>query len=151
MPLPALVPFDEFDKRVPGGVGESQERAEALLVDASAMVRREARRVDAAHNGWLESGVLTDVPDEIVTVVCNAAKRAFVNPEGVNRESHGDGFAQSYEDASGDVYLKASEKELIAEVVGVVRRTSFSIAPGIPPADCATYEQIAVHRAGWGR
>ena len=127
MVLSPLVEVSDFARRIPGGVGDDVDRAAAALEDASTVVRAEAGTIWAAHGGttatlptWVTAEDPT-VPDVVATVVCAVARRVFVNPDGVKSQDFGDGRGIDYVDPSGDVYLKASEKDLIRKALGVRR------------------------------
>lgn len=114
MTLPAFADVGALAARIPGGIEDNDRpRAQAALDDASALIRAEA------GNNWTndEDTALEDVPDIVVTVCLSAARRAFVNPDGVTAASVGDA-SQSYSESSLDVYLKASEKALIRRANG---------------------------------
>lgn len=111
--LPSLAPLLELKYRIPGGIAtEDEPRAEAALADASALVRDEAGKT------WMTDGELdADIPDRIVSITLAAAKRAYVNPDGVRSESI-DGYSTDYSTASPDVYLTSAEKRAIKRAVG---------------------------------
>lgn len=111
--LPPLALVDDFAARTPGGVAASdRDRVEALLKDASTLVRIEAGTT------WVnDAGDLEGVPDVAVVVTIAAARRAFANPDGVVRESAGS-FSQTLSNASPDVYLTVAEKVLVRRAVG---------------------------------
>lgn len=122
MTLPAFATLPQFAARIPGGVpGEDEKRAQAALDDASALIRSEAGKNWTTTDDELDA----DIPDVITTVCIAAARRAFINPEGVRREAVGD-TSQEYDTANGDVYLKAAEKVLVRRSAG--KRTVGTIA-----------------------
>ena len=112
--LPALVSLDDFALRL-GGLAESDEdRAQACLDDASALVRAEAGGED-----WVDTeGALEAVPDVIVAVCVAAAMRAFRNPEGVRTESIGT-YSVAYADTSTAVFLTEGERRIIRRAAGI--------------------------------
>lgn len=81
------------------------------MADASALVR------SVAGVTWVTDGALVaEVPDIIVTVVLAAAKRAFINPDGVRSEAI-DGYSTNYASSSPDVYLTAKEERQVRGAV----------------------------------
>ncbi len=136
MSLPALAELADLAARIPGGIEEDDEpRAQAALDDASALIRAEA------GDDWVTDGdppaLDTDnLPDVAVTVCLAAARRAFVNPDGVTQESL-DGYSTSYRNDSADVYLTKAERRLISQAggrtgIGVMPTTRTSTAPDVP-------------------
>ena len=112
--LPALVSLDDFALRVGGVSASDEERAQAMLDDASALVRAEAGTED-----WVDDdGALEDVPGVIVAVVVAVAIRAFRNPDGVRQESIGT-YSVSYADSSTAVFLTEGERRAIRRAVGM--------------------------------
>lgn len=111
--LPSLASLSDFEERIPGGVeAKDALRAEAALKDASALVR------DVAGKTWVTDEELDgDIPDGIVSVVISAAKRAFINPDGVRSESI-DNFQTSYATSSPDVYLTQTERQRVRQAAG---------------------------------
>lgn len=127
MALPPLVTVPEFELRVPGGVGEDTARAGAVLADASAVVREEAEAIWLVSNpgtavkpAWVTGA--GPVPDTVIAVVCAVARRVFTNPEGIESIDYGDGRGRDYADATGDVFLKQNEKELLRKALRIRRR-----------------------------
>lgn len=115
--LPALVDLSTFEVRIPGGIAAGDTaRAEGALDDASALVRAEAGKTWATEVvGSYELD--DDIPDVIRTVVISAAKRAFINPDGVRAESI-DNYRTDYATASPDVYLTSRETALVRQAAG---------------------------------
>lgn len=113
MALPALVSLEDFAVRV-GGVDASDEaRAQAILDDASALIR-----VEAGDEDWVDAnGDLEDVPEVVVAVTVAVAVRAFFNPQGVRSESIGT-YAVTYADSSTAVFLTAGERRTIRRAAG---------------------------------
>lgn len=108
MALPAFATYDDLVLRLPGNVTVDEERAEAALFDASALIHAETA------SAWVSDGALTDdVPDVVLTVCCKAAIRALVNPAGHTQEATGP-FSTSY----GDVYLTSKEAQLVRGLAG---------------------------------
>lgn len=108
MPLPAFATVDDLGLRLPAGVSVDEDRAEAALTDASALIHAESNEV------WVEGDALVDdVPPVALTVCCKAAVRALVNPAGAAQESVGP-FSHTY----GDVYLTQRERDMIRQAAG---------------------------------
>jgi phage gp36-like protein len=107
MALPPFATTDDLDVRLPPGVVVDDERKEAALADASALIHA------LTNEAWVEDGALVaTVPDVALTVCCKAAVRALVNPSGATQESTGP-FSYTY----GDVYLTSTERDLIRGAV----------------------------------
>jgi len=109
--LPALAAVSDLEARLgldPQTLaGPNFARARAALVDASALVRLEARRT------WVdENGALTVVPDAIVRVVLGAAQRTYTNPDAVIQDSAGP-FARRLRESETGVYLTQAEVEIV--------------------------------------
>lgn len=95
-------PFRDEDER---------SRAEAALDDASAIIR-----AWADGTTWVTDGALdADLPDAIVAITYAVARRVFDNPDAVTQSSIGP-YSETIDNASADVYLKKSEKELISRL-----------------------------------
>lgn len=80
MALPPLATIADLEARLGHGITDpgEQARANALLADASALVRF------AAGQTWVdETDTLTDVPDLAVTITCQAALRGWYNPAAI--------------------------------------------------------------------
>ncbi len=88
---------------------EDLARAEAALEDASVLITAEVSAADATV--WSDPTV--GAPAVVVTVALQAAKRAFVNPDGLKYEAV-EGYTASV-DAVG-VYLTDAEKALVRGV-----------------------------------
>lgn len=113
MGLPALVSLDEFAVRLGGIAAADEDRAQACLDDASALIRDEAGAED-----WVDDdGGLEEVPGVIVAICVAVAIRAFRNPEGVRSETVG-GYAVTYADASTAVYLTPGERAQVRRAAG---------------------------------
>lgn len=127
MSLPALADLEALAARLPSGISEDDEpRAQAALDDASALIRAES------GEDWVTDDatpVLDEdtLPDVAVTVCLAAARRAFVNPDGVTAEAI-DGYSTQYRNDSADVYLTRAERRLIRRAAGLgtvgVQRTT---------------------------
>lgn len=108
MALPSFAAYDDLVLRLPGNVTVDEDRAEAALFDASALIHAESAQA------WVSDGALTDdVPDIVLTICCKAAIRALVNPAGNTQEATGP-FSTTF----GDVYLTSKEASLIRGASG---------------------------------
>jgi hypothetical protein len=107
MALPPLASVTDLEARLVAPITDAhqRERAEALLADASTLVRYEANRT------WVDpdTGLPTAVPDVAVTICLQAALRAFYNPAQVASQQLGAASVRY-----GDVWLTGSECERLA-------------------------------------
>lgn len=113
MSMPALVSLDDFTLRVGTITPADEDRAQACLDDASALIRGEAGKNWTNDDG----DELADVPDVIAAICVAVAIRAFRNPEGVRSETIG-GYAVTYADASTAVYLTPGERAQVRRAAG---------------------------------
>jgi hypothetical protein len=112
MALPALVSLEDFALRLGGISASDEERAQAVLDDASALIRAEA------GEDWVDDeDTLENVPEVIVAVTVAVAIRAFRNPDGVRSESIGT-YAVTYADTSTAVFLTAGERRTVRRAAG---------------------------------
>lgn len=104
-----LATLDQLEIRLgldPGTLaGTDQARAQAALVDASALVRGEAQRDFVTETGEL------DAPDAIVRVVLGAALRNYRNPEAETSHTVGP-FRRDIKVSDTGVYLTDAEIEI---------------------------------------
>ena len=134
--METLATIEAFNDRIPGGVGSADSgRAYAMLEDASALIRAEAGKT------WTDDVPPVAVPDVVKTVCMSAAKRAFLNPDGVNSMSL-DGNAATFATGSPDVYLTKAEKSAVHKAAGrsglwslSTTRTEGTATDGTGPAD----------------
>lgn len=93
--------------------GDELTRVEALLDDASALVR------DEAGLTWIDpgTGLLTTVPGSIRVVVLRSVERAVRNPQGFSAESAGD-YSYQRNNVEPGVYLTDSERQVIRRATG---------------------------------
>lgn len=106
--LPSLATIADMEARLGHTIDEpgERERAQALLNDASALVRFEANQT------WMTDGdppVLGDVPDIAVTITAVAALRGWYNPAGIESAQLG-AVSVRY----GGAWLTGSEREQLA-------------------------------------
>jgi hypothetical protein len=103
-----LVEAEELLRRLPEADTDADlTRAEALLEDASALVRH------FGDAGWL----IGYTPDVVTMIVIKIALRAFQNPGGVTQESEGATYSASFGTEPG-VYLTAEERDIIVGATG---------------------------------
>lgn len=121
MSLPALVSLDDFALRVSVSASD-EERAQACLDDASALIRAEAGDED-----WVDDdGALETVPDVIAAICVAVAVRAFRNADGVRSETIGN-YSVAYADTSTAVFITAGERRMIRRAAGLTGISSVSL------------------------
>lgn len=141
MTLPALATLEQFAARLPGGVSEDDEtRAQAALEDASALIRSAAGGTTWTTTNDADEVVLADnLPDVIVMICIAAARRAYVNPEGIRAESPG-GYSVTYADSSADIYLTREERRRVRAAAG---RNGLGVIPlSRGPVETSTYVDV---------
>lgn len=112
MALPALVSLDDFALRTPGIDAVDEDRAQACLDDASALIRAEAAVT------WVDDdGGLAEVPEVVVAVCVAVALRAWLNPDGARSEQIGN-YSVTWADSSTGVYLSEGERRMIRRAAG---------------------------------
>ncbi len=125
----AYATLQQLAARVPGGIpADDQARAEALLVDVSAII---ADLVDT------ETAVEWDTaaPDVVVAVACGAAYRALVNP--LFHASVTEGNYTWRSDKTDGVWLTADEEKRIRRAAGqnqfgsIEKETEYGFEGGI--------------------
>lgn len=108
--LPPLASLDDLEVRA--GRQDEVARAEAVLVDASNLVRDEAGKT------WVDDlGALAGVPDMVATLVLKVAKRAIDNPEGLTAETYPE-YAWRKDGAEDGVYLTDKECKIARRLGG---------------------------------
>lgn len=112
--LASLASLDDLDELVGGIPADQQLRAGRNLLHASVVVRHAA----GDPSGWAEDDddpdfpVAVDVPDALVMITLEAAKRRYENPRGRASEQLGD---HAYTVAGGGgVYLTNEERVIAA-------------------------------------
>ena len=106
--LPPLATITDLEARIghPITDPDDQARANALLADASSLVRF------AANQTWVDpdTGLLvTDVPDLAVSITCQAALRGWYNPAGIEAAQLG-AVSVRY----GGAWLNSQERQDLA-------------------------------------
>lgn len=105
MTLPALAEVQDLADWLGEDLSGDTTRVAAWLRGASALVRA------AAKQTWVDDeGALTDVPDEIHTVVLQVTERKWRNPTGVIQDTAGPLTERYAERASEGLYLSDSER-----------------------------------------
>lgn len=111
MSLPALAAIADIETRLGldlGSIdGNDYLRAQAVLDDASALVRAEAR-VD-----WVDVNNMPVPPPAVKTVVIMAAVRGYRNPDGVASENLGGAYFYQLAPDQISVYLTDGEKDIV--------------------------------------
>ena len=109
--LPPLATVNDMEARLGHAITDPGEivRAEALLSDASALVRM------AAHDDFMEDDGVTlgPVPDIAVTITTLAALRGWFNPAGIEAAQLG-AVSVRY----GGAWLTENERSLLGELIG---------------------------------
>ena len=122
MALPVLVSLDDFALRLGGIAAADEDRAQAALNDASALIRAETGGED-----WVDAdGGLEEVPEVIAAVCIAAAIRAFRNPDGVRQETIGN-YSVAYADSSTAVFLTEGERRIIRRAAGLTGLNSVAL------------------------
>lgn len=105
--LPSLATIADLEARLGHPITDEaeRERAQALLNDASALVRFEANQTWLDENGDL----LAEVPDLAVTITCQAALRGWYNPSAIESAQLG-AVSVRY----GNAWLSAQERAQLA-------------------------------------
>jgi hypothetical protein len=112
--LPALASLDDLEVWL-GAAPENEDRAQAVLVGASAMVRGFKGKT---YTG--EDGALTDVPDEVRTVTLLIAERVLAGPgSGVQSETI-DGYTVRFHDSASAWLLTDAEKAMLSGATNVL-------------------------------
>lgn len=115
MTLPAFASLDDLEVQM--GPVDDPIRAQAALERASTLIRVEAG-TSWVTDGELDFGDLADYfQDAIVAITVDAARRALDTPSGIASESVGDASV-TYDDPSGNVYLRAAERATIRSAAG---------------------------------
>lgn len=107
--LPPLATLDELEVRI--GPQEDEARAEAVLVDASNLIRDEAGKT------WLDELEVSTAPDMIVTLALKVAARAIENPSGYTSETYPE-YAWRKDGAEDGVYLTDKECRIVRRIAG---------------------------------
>jgi len=79
-----------------------------------------------------EGELVEDIPDEVVTVVIDAAERAIVNPRGVTGEQVGQYSYQIASGGGGGIYLTKQEKAMLRAIRGGSGISSVKMESNLP-------------------
>lgn len=124
--LPPLASVEQLADRL-GHTPEGAEadRAAALLIDASELIR------DVAGEDWVDdANELEDVPRRVEKICLAVAYRAFVNPEALSQRSVGDSaksFDRTRREGGEAVYLTEQEKRAVRKAAGGSTFTSVTM------------------------
>lgn len=115
--LPPLASLQQFSARLgytPDGA--EADRAEALLDEASELIR------DEAGEDWVDSdSALESVPRRVEQICVAVAYRAFVNPEALSQRQIGDSnkaYDRTRVHGGEAVYLTEAERKAIRRAAG---------------------------------
>jgi hypothetical protein len=147
---PSLASVADMEARLGRSLTDPAEvaRAQALLDDASALVRFETNQ---SFLDPITGDIATDLPDIVVTITVNAALRGWYNPAGIEASQVG-AVSVRY----GSSWLTSSEREQLALMTrgkGVTQATligSFGwegAATGYVPVD--NEEGLSTPAADW--
>ncbi len=129
--MTSFASWDDFVDRLPAAPLDSERpRAEALLADASTLIR--------TYLGWTTQDPAT-VPAAVRLVCLSVAIRCYSNPLSITSESMGD---YSYRRASGAVAgmsLTSAETELLDRATGRSPITSVPVTDGLTDDDRAIW------------
>lgn len=121
----ALVTYEQLIAR-PGFSDADQAQAEALLEDASALVR-----VCVAPD--LDDVEPPEVPGAVVAVVVNMVRRGLTNPRGLTQETLGDySYSSGGTSGSASLYLTNREKRIIRKAVGKLGVATVQLEGDLP-------------------
>jgi hypothetical protein len=133
VPLPAFATVDDLEAR--GVDVTNEERAQAALDDASALIRLE---VGASWTTTDEDPVAIDfgdmvdyLQDAVVAVCVAVARRVLENPDGATSMSLGDA-SLTLANASNDVYLTSRERATLRRAAGRSALGSVDLEIGTP-------------------
>jgi len=125
--LPSLVTIGEFETRYGASIDDAG-RAQALLDDASALVR-EVAGFDYVN---ALTGELDGVPTGLVGVVCDVTRRAYDNPAGLESETIGDYTWRAGTFRGAGAYLTDDERRRVKRAAGKMSVTSVSLTKYMP-------------------
>ena len=121
MALPSLATVDDIAARAPDLQLDDTTQAEALLSDASALVR------SYAGCTWVDDeGNLADVPEGLPGIVAMIVIRALRIPEGVTQETIGNYSVSYAPNATDRLYLSRADKAFLRRISG--RGGAYSIS-----------------------
>jgi hypothetical protein len=116
-----LATVAQLSDRIRGGIAEADEdRAEAVLIDASVLVRDVADEPD-----WDAD----NAPSRAIQIVLGVAQRAFTNPDGLITERLGDASWGWHHGTKPGVYLTKDEAAAIAKLGDTGFRSVTNVTP----------------------
>jgi hypothetical protein len=120
MPGP-LATLAEFEARLGETLtGSDEVRAEALLEDASTLVRDVAEEPD-----WTD----TTAPPRAIQITLAVALRAYNNPDGLISERLGDASWGWWHGTQPGVYLTKDEEQALRRLGGTAMRSATLVSP----------------------
>jgi hypothetical protein len=119
----------------PGFDGIDSGQAEALIADASALVRECAR-------GELDDVEPPDTPPAVVAVVVNMIRRGWTNPAGAVQETLGDYSYSMGGQGVATLYVTAREKRIIRRAVGVLGVGTVTMTGDLPRQPSEDFEGL---------
>jgi hypothetical protein len=125
----ALITVAELLAR-PGFEGLDTSQAQALIDDASALVR------DAA-SPQLDTVNSPNTPPAVVAVMVNMIRRGWQNPRGLAQETLGDYSYSTGDAAVATLYLTARERRIVRRAAGKLGAASVTLDSDLPiqPSD----------------
>lgn len=144
--LPPLIGFGKLVAKL-GYAPEDEERtrAEAILIEASSLIR------DVAGTTWTNetTNALLEVPHRVRQIALSVVYRAFTNPEGLSQRTIGDSsksFDRAKREGGEAVYLTDAEEKAIQKAAGSSGMVQVTLVSGydagslIDPWDAVTAE-----------
>jgi hypothetical protein len=127
----SYVTLSDFNMRYENSVPAADKaRVETLLADACDM----AADVTGVE---YQSGVT--VPGAVVAAVCNAVRRAYENPGGLQAETIGDYSWRAAENPHSGLYFTAAEVRAMRRAAGSSAVTSVGLEGMLPATEAAQY------------
>jgi hypothetical protein len=122
--MAGLITIDQLLAR-PGFDDIDSGQGEALIVDASALVR------DVAQ-GLLDDVEAPDAPPAVVAVIVNMIRRGWQNPRGLTQENLGDYGYSVGGNAVATLYLTAREKRIVRRAVNALGAGGLAMQGTLP-------------------
>ena len=140
MALPSLASLEELTRRLGVALNEAeQERAQAALDDASALIRAEAATT------WTDTAdppTLANVPAIVESITLSVARRAYENPS-AHADKRVDDISVTYDRRRGEgaVYLTSAERRAVRKAAGVSGVSTIELE-GAWPFDTTVYVPV---------
>lgn len=127
MGLPAFASVIDFESRYSGSVpAVDVYRVDTLLSDASTLIR------EVAGDDYVDDDdALETFPALFVIVCCEAARRAYDNPQGLTGETVGN-YTWRGSTSGGSVYLTPGEAKRIRKAAGRMGAVSVTMSNDLP-------------------